>query len=78
MPITVGTNRVNSYRIESISISNQEGNTYEVSNLMQSFTINESIYDMFLTGSITLLDGQNLYNRITNLRSRNFILLFNH
>ena len=64
MPITIGTNRVNSYRIESISISNQEGNTYEVSNLMQSFTINESIYDMFLTGSITLLDGQNLYNRI--------------
>ena len=64
MPITIGTNRVNSYRIESISISNQEGNTYEVSNLMQSFTINESIYDMFLTGSIVLLDGANLYNRI--------------
>ena len=64
MPITVGSNRVNSYRIESISISNQEGNTYEVSSQMQSFTINESIYDMFLTGSITLLDSSNLYNRI--------------
>ena len=64
MPITVGRNAPNSYRIESITISNQEGNSYEVSNMMQSFQITESIYQMFLTGNIVLLDDINLFNRI--------------
>ena len=64
MPITVGRNAPNSYRIESITISNNEGNSYEVSNLMVDFTISESIYQMFLTGSITLADSANFFNRI--------------
>ena len=36
----------------------------DVSNLMQSFQITESIYQMFLTGHIVLLDNINLFNRI--------------
>ena len=64
MPITVGRNAPNSYRIESITISNNEGNSYEVSNLMVEFSISESIYQMFLTGSITLADSANFFNRI--------------
>ena len=64
MPITVGRNQPNSYRIESITISNNEGNSYEVSNLMVDFEISESIYQMFLTGSITLADSANFFNRI--------------
>ena len=64
MPITVGRNQPNSYRIESITISNNEGNSYEVSNMMVEFNISESIYQMFLTGSITLADSANFFNRI--------------
>ena len=64
MAIAVGRNQPNSYRIESIVISNNEGNSYDVSNLMQSFQITESIYQMFLTGHIVLLDNINLFNRI--------------
>ena len=64
MAIQVGRNQPNSYRIESITISNNEGNSYEVSNMMQSFQITESIYQMFLTGNIVLLDNVNLFNRI--------------
>lgn len=64
MPITVGRNAPNSYRIESITISNNEGNSYEVSNMMVEFNITESIYQMFLTGSITLADSANFFNRI--------------
>ena len=64
MPIMIGRNSPNSYRIESIVISNNEGNSYDVSNIFETFTITESIYQMFLTGSITILDGTNLFNRI--------------
>ena len=64
MPITVGRNAPNSYRIESITISNNEGNSYEVSNMMVEFNITESIYQMFLTGSITLADSANFFNRV--------------
>ena len=64
MPITVGRNAPNSYRIQSITISNNEGNSYEVSNMMVEFNITESIYQMFLTGSITLADSANFFNRI--------------
>ena len=64
MAVTIGDNSPNSYRIHSITISNQEGNSYEISNLMQSFSITESIYQMFLTGNITILDDMNVYNRI--------------
>tara|TARA_B100000965_G_scaffold398495_1_gene416704 strand:+ start:452 stop:2008 length:1557 start_codon:yes stop_codon:yes gene_type:complete len=64
MPIMIGRNNPNSYRIESITISNNEGNSYDVSNIFESFEITESIYQMFLTGSITILDGTNLFNRI--------------
>tara|TARA_B100001057_G_scaffold122683_1_gene121529 strand:+ start:197 stop:1708 length:1512 start_codon:yes stop_codon:yes gene_type:complete len=64
MAMLVGRNQPNSYRIESITISNSEGNSYEVSNMMQSFQITESIYQMFLTGNIVLLDNINLFNRI--------------
>ena len=64
MPIPVGKNTPNAYRIESITITNNEGNSYEVSNLMQSFQITESIYQMFLTGSMTFADSMNIFNKI--------------
>ncbi len=54
MPIMIGRNQPNSYRIESITITNNEGNSYEMSNLMQSFQITESIYQMFLTGWVMI------------------------
>ena len=60
----IGKNTPNSYRIESITITNNEGNSYEVSNLMQSFQITESIYQMFLTGSMTFADSMNIFNKI--------------
>ena len=64
MAVTIGDNSPNSYRIHSITISNQEGNSYEISNLMQSFSITESIYQMFLTGSMTFGDTTNTFNKI--------------
>ena len=64
MPIMIGKNTPNSYRIESITITNNEGNSYEMSNLMQSFQITESIYQMFLTGSMTFADSMNIFNKI--------------
>ncbi|OUX37425.1 MAG: hypothetical protein CBE21_09530 [Proteobacteria bacterium TMED261] len=64
MPIMIGRNQPNSYRIESIVISNNEGNSYDVSHIFETFQITESIYQMFITGHITILDGTNLFNRI--------------
>ena len=42
MAIQVGRNQPNSYRIESITISNQEGNSYEVCLLYTSDAADES------------------------------------
>ena len=64
MAMTIGDNKPGSYRIHSITVSNNEGNSYELSGIMQSFSITESIYQMFLTGSITFLDDMNIFNRI--------------
>ena len=64
MPQMIGKNTPNSYRIESITITNNEGNSYEVTSLMQSFQITESIYQMFLTGSMTFGDTTNTFNKI--------------
>ena len=64
MPQMIGRNTPNSYRIESITITNNEGNSYEVTSLMQSFQITESIYQMFLTGSMTFGDTTNTFNKI--------------
>ena len=54
MAIAVGRNQPNSYRIESILISNNEGNSYDVSNLMQSFQITEYISDVSYRSHCTL------------------------
>ena len=62
--LAIGNNTPGSYRLISITISNNEGNQYDVTNLLEGFRITESIYDMFLTGNIVLVDNQNIFNRI--------------
>ena len=64
MAQSIGNNQPNSYRLISVVISNNEGNQIDVSNLVDSFSITESIYQMFLTGSITIVDNMNIFNRL--------------
>ena len=61
MAQSIGNNQPNSYRLISVVISNNEGNQIDVSNLVDSFSITESIYQMFLTGSITIVDNMNIF-----------------
>ena len=62
--IAIGNNTPGSYRLISITVSNNEGNQIDVTNMLEGFRITESIYDMFLTGNIVLIDNQNIFNRI--------------
>ena len=64
MAQSIGLNSPNSYRLISAVISNNEGNQIDVSNLVDSFQITESIYQMFLTGSIVIADNINVFNRL--------------
>ena len=64
MAQSIGNNQPNSYRLISVVISNNEGNQVDVSNLVDSFQITESIYQMFLTGSIVIADNINVFNRL--------------
>ena len=64
MAQAIGNNKPNSYRLISVVISNNEGNQIDVSNLVDSFELTESIYQMFLTGSMTIIDNINIFNRI--------------
>lgn len=72
MAQSIGNNQPNSYRLISVVISNQEGNQIDVSNLVDSFSITESIYQMFLTGSITIADNINVFNRL-NITGQEYI-----
>ena len=60
----IGLNKPNSYRLIAVTISNNEGSSWDVSNLVDSFEINESIYQMFLTGSISIFDNMNIFARV--------------
>ena len=60
MAQAIGNNKPNSYRLISVVISNNEGNQIDVSNLVDSFELTESIYQMFLTGSMTIIDNINI------------------
>ena len=64
MAQAIGNNKPNSYRLISVVISNNEGNQIDISNLVDSFELTESIYQMFLTGSMTIIDNINIFNRI--------------
>ena len=72
MAQSIGNNQPNSYRLISVVISNNEGNQIDVSNLVDSFSITESIYQMFLTGSITIVDNMNIFNRL-NITGQEYI-----
>ena len=48
MAQAIGNNKPNSYRLISVVISNNEGNQVDISNLVDSFELTESIYQMFL------------------------------
>ena len=60
----LGYNNPSAYRLINVVISNNEGQQYDVTDLVDSFEISESIYDIFLQGSITLADNVNIFNRI--------------
>ena len=60
MAQAIGNNKPNSYRLISVVISNNEGNQVDISNLVDSFQITESIYQMFLVGAITIYDNINI------------------
>ena len=72
MAQSIGQNKPNSYRLISVVISNNEGSQIDVSNLVDSFSITESIYQMFLTGSITIADNINVFNRL-NITGQEYI-----
>ena len=77
MAKAIGNNSPNSYRLVGAVISNNEGNQLDVSNLVDSFELTESIYQMFLTGSMTLFDNNNLFNRI-NFTGQEYLRLHFH
>ena len=72
MAQSIGLNSPNSYRLISAVISNNEGNQIDVSNLVDSFQITESIYQMFLVGAITIYDNINIFNRL-NITGQEYI-----
>ena len=74
MAQAIGNNKPNSYRLISVVISNNEGNQIDVSNLVDSFELTESIYQMFLTGSMTIIDNINIFNRI-NITGQEYVRL---
>ena len=74
MAQAIGNNKPNSYRLISVVISNNEGNQVDISNLVDSFELTESIYQMFLTGSMTIIDNINIFNRI-NITGQEYVRL---
>lgn len=72
MPIIIGLNKPNSYRVVAITISNNEGNSIDISDMVNSWEITESIYQMFLTGWVMILDNQNAFNRL-NITGQEYI-----
>jgi|TARA_B000000565_G_scaffold111330_1_gene83606 hypothetical protein len=74
MAQSIGLNSPNSYRLISAVISNNEGNQIDVSNLVDSFQLTESIYQMFLTGNIVIADNINVFNRL-NITGQEYLRL---
>ena len=70
----LGLNTPNAYVLKSVTISNLEGDQYDLTDEVDSFELSESIYSMFLKGSITLVENNNVYNRI-NFTGQEFIRL---
>ncbi len=64
MPMFIGQGTPNRYFIESLTISNNAGIQDEVVEIFEQFQITESIYQNFITGSITIGDGANFFNRM--------------
>ena len=70
----IGLNEPNSYRLISCVISNNEGRQWDVTDQIDSFEITESIYQMFITGSATFVENNNVFNRI-NFTGQEYIRL---
>ena len=70
----LGLNTPNAYVLKSVTISNLEGDQYDLTDEVDSFELSESIYSMFLKGSITLVENNNVFNRI-NFTGQEFIRL---
>ena len=52
--------RAGEFFIESIAIVTQSGEVVDIRKLVAAFNLYESVYDMFTTGSVALVDTQNL------------------
>ena len=59
-----GGNTPNRYIMHSMTISNNEGVQQDIKSLYVDFEISESIFTNYIGGYVTILDGQNLFNRI--------------
>jgi len=70
----IGSLSPNSYRLITVSISNNEGDQWDVTNLVDSWELNENIYNIFLEGSMTMVDNIDLFNRI-NFTSQEYVRL---
>ena len=60
----IGLNTPNAYRLHGVTVSNNEGRQWDITDEVDSFELNESIYRLFLHGSITIAENNNVFNRI--------------
>ena len=70
----IGLNTPNAYRLHGVTISNNEGRSWDLTDEIDSFELNESIYRLFLHGSITIAENNNVFNRI-NFTGQEYIRL---
>ena len=52
--------RTGEFFIDAISIVTQSGDIVDIRNVTAAFQLYESIYDMFTTGEVSLVDTQNI------------------
>jgi len=62
--IAFGQNTPNRYFINALTISNSQGLQRDVTGIFNEFQITESIYNNFLTGTIQIADGVNLFEQM--------------
>ena len=70
----IGLNTPNSYRLHGVTISNNEGRQWVITDEVDSFELIESIDSIFLKGSITIGENNNVFNRI-NFTGQEYIRL---
>ena len=62
--MTLRAQEHSSFKLEILTVVNNEGEAFDVINVFQQCIINESIYDNFLTGEISFNDGLGMLEKI--------------